>query len=261
MKTDRENWLATLEHRRPQRILYDSGFTPDLRRRLIEHIGTKDIGGYYGFWQAARLGPRRPDDIEPIDYTPYYEDEELPEDVTFNPVGAARIPADFYHFYRYVSPLRNATSLKELEEYPLPDYSDWDTSHYEETVRQARKEGKVVIGVVGHMYEWAWQIRGYQQFLMDMMERPEWCECLLDRLTELRRFQAVRAARAGADYLHCGDDVANQESLMFSKTMLKDFILSRWESIWQEVKEMCRWKISMLCLRHVRSLGHLCKQS
>lgn len=238
MSTDRDDFLATVEHRRPGRILYHAGFTPDLQRRVIDHIGTEDIAGYYGFFQRAGLGPQRPDDVEPIDYSGYYEDEDLPEDTRFNSVGAAQIPSGFYHFFGYVSPLRNAESLEEIENYPLPDFTEYDTSHYEETVQAAREEGRVVVGHVGHMYEWAWQIRGYEPFLMDMVQRPEWAKCLLDKIIEGDRFKAVEAARAGADYIHCGDDVANQESLMFSKPMWKEFMLSRWAGVWEEVKEV-----------------------
>lgn len=238
MSTDRDDFLAICEHRRPGRVLYHAGFTPDLQQRVIDHIGTEDIAGHYGFFERAGLGPQRPDDIDPIDYSGYYEDEDLPEGTRFNAVGAAQIPSGFYHFFGYVSPLRNAESLEEIENYPLPDYSRWDTSHYEETVQKAREEGKVAIGYVGHMYEWAWQIRGYEPFLMDMIQRPEWAECLLDKIIELDRFKAVTAARAGADYIHCGDDVANQESLMFSKPMWETFMLSRWKSVWQDVKDV-----------------------
>lgn len=238
MSTDREDFLATVRHQRPERILYHANFTPDLRERLTDHLGTDDIGEYYGFMQRAHLAPQRPDDLEPINYSGYYEDEELPEGTNFNPVGVAQVPSGFYHFFGYVSPLRNAESLEEIENYPLPDYASWDISHYDRTAARAKEEGRVVIGLVGHMYEWAWQIRGYEQFLMDMIQRPEWAECLLDKIIEGARFKAVSAARAGADYIHCGDDVANQESLMFSRPMWEKFMRSRWEKVWTEVKEI-----------------------
>ena len=205
---------------------------------MVEHIGTGDIDEHYGFMQKFWLSPRRPEHRDPINYEAYYEEDELPEGTHYNPVGAARVPSGFYHFFGYLSPLRNAESLEKIEDYPLPDWPNWDYSHYEEAVETAHREGNIVEGNVGHMYEWAWQIRGYEQFLMDMMERPEWAECLLDKIIAGGRVKALEAARAGADYIHCGDDVANQESLMFSKPMWKDFMLSRWEEVWREVKEI-----------------------
>ncbi len=68
---------------------------------------------------------------------------------------------------------------------------------------------------MGHTYETAWQIRGYEEFLTDLMLHPELAEALLDRLANRNCIVATAAARAGVDYLRLGDDVANQRSLMF----------------------------------------------
>jgi uroporphyrinogen decarboxylase len=86
------------------------------------------------------------------------------------------------------------------------------------------------------MYEIAWQIRGYEPFLLDLIERPAWAECLLDRLAANNRFRAVAAAEAGADAIYCGDDIANQNALMFSPAMWRRFMLSRWSAVWAAAK-------------------------
>ena len=67
--TDRHVFRDTVDHHRPARVLYHAGFTPDLRRRVVEHIGTEDMAGHYGF-------------------------------------------------FGYVSPLRNAASLADIENSP-----------------------------------------------------------------------------------------------------------------------------------------------
>lgn len=238
MHKDLEDFLATTEFRRPSRILYHAGFTDDLRRRVIEHIGTKNIGQYYGFYATRGLSLRRPEGLPRLDFSKYWDDENLPEGTTINGHGVAMVPANFYHFWGYVSPLRNATSLKEIEEYPLEDMSKWDDSHLSDEVAAAHSEGKVAFGNVGHMYETAWQIRGYEQFLMDTVERPAWAECLLQRLADNNMIKATAYARAGADVISCGDDVANQNSLMFSKETWHKMIHSRWAKIWRAVKEI-----------------------
>jgi uroporphyrinogen decarboxylase len=86
------------------------------------------------------------------------------------------------------------------------------------------------------MYEDSWQIRGYEEFLEDTIERPAWAECLLERrcLSNIR--WCVEAAKAGADMIYCGDDVANQMNLMFSPDSWRRLILSRWKRVWQAAK-------------------------
>ena len=236
MATDLECFRATVEHRRPARILYAAGFTADLRRRVVEHIGTDDIGGHYGFTKCTGLNLTRPDDAPPLDYSRYWAHEDLPEGTTIDGNGVAQVPSGFYHFWGYVSPLRNATSLAELEDYPLDDLSTWDDSHLAAQVDEAHAQGRIAVGWVGHMYETAWQIRGYEQFLLDTVERPAWAECLLERLFRQNIVRARAYARAGADWIRTGDDVANQQTLMFAPPVWRKLIFSRWQKVYQAIK-------------------------
>jgi uroporphyrinogen decarboxylase len=237
VSSDLDNFLATVEHRRPGRILYHASFTPDLKKRLVEHIGSEDIAAYYGLFHMGGVGLRRPQGAARPDYSAYWEDQDLPDGTTITDAGVALVPAGFYHFHRYVSPLRNARSLSELERYPIEDVSGWDVSDLADQVRRCHEAGRPAIAWVGHMYETAWQIRGYEQFLIDTIERPAWAECLLDRLAEQNRTRAVAYAGAGADCIRCGDDVANQKALMFAPDTWRRLIHSRWAAIWRAVKD------------------------
>jgi uroporphyrinogen decarboxylase len=176
--------------------------------------------------------------MPPLDFSRYWEGEDLPPGTKITDKGWAEVPAGFYHFTGHIAPLRNAESLKEIEEFPIADVSQYDTSHYPEAIERARREGRPTSTWTGHMYEIAWQIRGYEEFLMDMVERPAWAECLLDRLFENNLFTARKAAEAGLDAIYCGDDVANQQAPMFSLDMWRNFMLSRWAKVWRAAKEI-----------------------
>jgi len=236
MMTDLENFRATVNHERPGRILFHADFVPDLHRRVIEHIGTKDISGHYGMSRTASVSMKRPEGVEPPDYSKYHPD--LPEKATITDLGVGWVPGDFYHFWEYVSPLRNATSLSEIENYPIEDQSGWDCSHMKAEVDQAHADGRYVIGFVGHNYEDAWQIRGNEQFLMDMIDQPAWAQCLFDRIGAANKNRAVQYAKAGVDLLMCGDDIANQNSMMFSPDVWRKMLLPVWRDAWQAVKEI-----------------------
>lgn len=236
--TDLEIYRATTEHRRPARILYSFSMTEDLQRRVTEHIGTKDYRRHYGLMNTVSVGPSRPAHIPPLDYSAYWKNQQLPPGTKIDGNGVAMAPSGLYHFWGYISPLRNAKTLSELEQYPMADIGRWDYSGMPPAVKAAHAEGKIVIGMVGHMYETAWQIRGYEEFLMDMMTQPAWAECLLERIAQNNMIIATAAARAGADELLCGDDVANQQALMFPPELWRRMMLSRWSKIWAEVKRI-----------------------
>ena len=238
MRTDLDNFLATTSHRRPGRILYHGSFVEDLHKRVVEHIGTKDIAAHYGFSRSTGIGPRRPAELPPLDYARYWHGQELPPGTTINGSGVAMVPSGFYHFWGYISPLRQATSLREIEEFPLEDYSRWDFSGLAEQVRAAHQAGRYAQAWVGHMYESAWQIRGYEEFLIDLIEQPAWAECLLERLFQQNLIKARAAAQAGADLITTGDDVASQTALIFSKDIWKRLMYSRWAQVWEEIKRL-----------------------
>lgn len=232
MMNQLERFRATCAHERPDRLLYNAGFTPDLHRRLAEHLGTDDFAGHYDMFAPVSVDPRPPAGHTPPDFSRYFEDADLPKGTTIGQDGPAMVPSGFYHFWGYVSPLRNAQSLDELEAYPFDDHTDYATDHMADEAARAHADGRVVVGNVMHMYETSWQIRGYEQFLTDLLVQPEWAECILDMVARRCTFRAVAAARAGADYLMCGDDVANQNSLMFSVDIWRRFMKSRWAEIW-----------------------------
>ena len=234
--TELEVFRATVNHQRPDRILYHAGFVQDLHQRLVAHTGTEDLGKHYGFYSPRGLPIEEKPGTPKRDYTKYWEGETLPEGTTFDGYGVAMVPSGFYHFWGYISPLRKATCLADIENFPLEDVTAFDFSKMAAAAQKYHAEGLVVGGWIGHTYENAWQIRGYEEFLLDMMERPAWAECLLGRLAEIRRVVAVANARAGADVLHCGDDIASQCALMFQPELWRKMMLPLWRRTWQEAK-------------------------
>ena len=236
--TDLESFRATVEHRRPGRILAHAGFTADLHRRVIAHAGTEDLVAHYNMGDFGGLRIPRPEGLPKPDYSVYWENEDLPEGTTFDDAGVAMAPSGTYHFWGYISPLRNATKLSELENYPIEDIRGWDVSSLKDQVAQRHAEGKIAGGGLGHIYETAWQIRGYEQFLIDMIERPAWAECMLEKLKQRNMLKAIALAEAGADLITSGDDVANQKAMMFAPDLWRKMMLSRWKEIWQTIKSI-----------------------
>ena len=233
---DLRNFQATVAFRRPGRILCYADFVEYLKRRVVAHIGGADPAVRYGMARSRGVGPRRPEGLPAPDYAKYWKGQTLPEGTRLDGKGVAMVPSGYYHFWGYISPLRNATDLRELETYPIEDSAAWDRSGMRAAVEAAHADGRYAVGWVGHMFEDAWQIRGLTEFLMDLVEQPAWAECLLERLTQRNLLMATAAAEAGVDLLRCGDDVATQNALMFSPDVWRRTMLPRWRRVWQEAK-------------------------
>ncbi|MCM8804492.1 MAG: hypothetical protein NC833_04505 [Candidatus Omnitrophica bacterium] len=233
-----EIFKMTINHQPHNKFLYKASFTPDLQKRICEKFNIKEvnISDFFGFFNPVSVQPE--EEKKEIDFSKYYKDIEIPEGSFINWLGVLEIPAKYYHFTGYISPLRNAKSLKDIEEFPFPESENLYPTGMKEKVENAHKEGKVTCCFIGHMYESSWQVRGYQEFLMDMIENPSWCEYILDRFTERNIKIAELAAKAGVDMIITGDDVANQKALMFSLNMWRKFIKSRWKKVYEKAKSI-----------------------
>jgi len=233
--TQRERYLATVNHERPDRLLFHMGFTPDLHRRMLAAEGLAENGNLAQHFQAFEpwgASIKRPESYARPDFSRYFEDVEKPQGSYIDGNGCLHIPGSCFHFTHYISPLRKAESLADLEAYPWTDWTRYETAHIAEAVKKAHAAGRVARVSCTHMYEESWQVRGYEEFLMDMVAEPEWAHFILDRFMARNKLIAIAAARAGADELHTGDDVANQKALMFSLDHWRAFIQAKWAEVY-----------------------------
>ncbi len=162
-------------------------------------------------------------------YHPGFEDGKNGFSIDAN--GCGHINHGFYHFTEYVSPLRSAHSLDEIEAYPVTCNAAWLDDDMRRAREAAHDNGDFTWVFVGHMYENAWQVRGYEPFLMDLLVNRDWAELLLDRFCDNNLRVAVAAARAGYDCITSGDDVANQQTLMFSADLWREVMKPRWAKV------------------------------
>jgi uroporphyrinogen decarboxylase len=183
-------------------------------------------------------------DIDPTwrkpDFDRYFEDIEIPSDGRIGDTGVLRVPGSSYHFTRRISPLRNAVTLAEIEDFPYPDPDRYvfDDAGLAKEVEEAHAGGMAVSAFCGHIYEDAWQIRGYEQFLMDLHSRPENCQYILEKIAERNMALAQAFARAKIDVLHTADDVANQNAMMFAPGIWRKYMKPVWARIIARAKEI-----------------------
>jgi uroporphyrinogen decarboxylase len=207
-----------------------AGYVDELKATMTERLGRDPMIHFdmdEGRWAA--LTP--PDGFTPPDYSVYHRDDVGREGFTIDANGCGHLKHGFHHFTEYVSPLRHAASFKEIKAYPIVSNAGWRDDALRRNAEEAHAAGDYAATFVGHMYENAWQVRGYEAFLTDMVLQPEWAEWLLDRFCENNLRAAVAAARAGYDYIGTGDDVANQNALMFQPDLWRAMMKPRWAKV------------------------------
>lgn len=242
--TQLELFNATVNHQAHDEVLFYAAFTPDLDSRIRQKHNLDDsvnVVDYFGMFNPTPIIIPENNSLQ-CDFEQYYEDVDKPEGTHLDANGVLHIPGSMYHFTHYISPLRKANSFEQIESFPYRDFSNFsckvNIEELAEEVEQAHLQGKAATTWVGHMYEDSWQIRGYEEFLMDMLVQPEWCEFMLDKIMERNMFNAVAAAKAGVDYIKTGDDVACQNDMMFSLENWRKFIKPRWAKVYAAAREI-----------------------
>jgi uroporphyrinogen decarboxylase len=238
MMTKRERFLAFTAFEDVDRVPRYAEYVQDLRDRMTKFLG-KDPVEYFDMDTGIGCGLRAPDGFKFPDYSSYHPEHKAGKDgFTLDANGCGHINRGFYHFTEYVSPLRNASSFGEIEQYPIVSNVSFLDDKMRAACARAHEEGTFARVFVGHMYESAWQVRGYEEFLMDLLTQREWAELLLDKVCENSLRTAGAAARAGYDCIATGDDVANQNSMMFQPGLWREVMKPRWARVIAAAREI-----------------------
>ena len=141
----------------------------------------------------------------------------------------------------YSSPLASATSLDDLRRFPFPDTSaPYHAKGLARQVRELHARGMAAGGGLPHLggelFEAAWRLRGLENFLLDLLEHPDWADFLLDRLAGLARRNAEAVARAGVDLLALDDDVGMPGTMIIGPVTWRRFFKPRMAAIIQAAR-------------------------
>jgi len=267
--TSRERVLKTLNHEIPDRVPIDlGGFQTGIHKRayadLIAYLGLKEkIETLDPVQQLAKPSEdvlrRFHVDVRyvcahgPDSFKGGIEqntrDGKLWHDLK-DEFGVIWSMPDDQQLYMDIShhPLAEAT-IEHLQDYPFPEGSDVTRfTGVREQALQMRKETPYAIstGISGVVYEICWYMRGLEQWFMDMIENPAFCEALLDQILRFWTDYFVGfMAEAGdiIDVVMIGDDLAGQTGPLFSPNFYRRIVKPRQKKLVQHIKSLTSAKI------------------
>ncbi|MCL4393299.1 MAG: hypothetical protein M1482_00480 [Chloroflexi bacterium] len=258
----RERVRTALGHREPDRVPVDFLATPEIWERLVAHYGIEseppqDSQFFQPGWE--RVLQLLDVDCRVLSYDMFYNPpalqpgasidwwgalsrstpnrmwrQNLPDGTAYdiwghhirnveNPTGAYEEYVDW--------PLQPATSVSDLAAFDWPQPDWWNFAPLPDVVRRLDEAGPYHLRFrVGSVFELAWQLRGLQEFLMDLAVDPAIPLYIMDRITDvhvenLKRVLELVGDRLDMVYLY--DDVATQKSLMISQAMWRDYVRPR----------------------------------
>jgi uroporphyrinogen decarboxylase len=177
--------------------------------------------------------------------------------VVFDAAGTIvlRMPADGFYFDPVHSPLADATSpqdidrhLEQIDSYDHPGYLDLG---YEELGRLARslheETDSLVVGYFGgHIFQAAQSLRGWETFLIDLLDDRPFADALMGRLTEsnLRRFeQFARFVGPWVDVVQFEDDLGMQDRPLLPPDLYRRAVKPHQARLFRHAREHCRARL------------------
>jgi uroporphyrinogen decarboxylase len=202
-----------------------------LRRQPVDHLPTQSnytprmgriLAGHFGV-PAAELPDRLGNHLLRVDLT---HPRRLNDDgtVEFDWWGAGWDTRTEGYWHSF-APLAGSPDLEAL---PWPDpTAPALLGAASETIARQGSDWFVTPNFGMCLFERAWSLRGFDALLMDMLERPEWVEDLLDRITAIQISLARRFVAAGVDGGYFGDDYGAQRAMLFSPRLWRKLMKPR----------------------------------
>ncbi|MHC4673827.1 MAG: uroporphyrinogen decarboxylase family protein, partial [Planctomycetota bacterium] len=220
--TKREVVFEALAFRRPPYVPWAWDMTQLCERRVKDYLGADDLGDFIGSHfldLGATIG--RFDKINENTYRDVYGviwDRSIDKDIG--------TPCEW--------PIKGP---KDLDSYQWPDaYDDsWYEGISEQMSAHPELYSRYMLGF--SLYERAWTMRGMSDLLIDMVERPEFVEALMDAIVEHNLGQIQRALEFGVDAIYFGDDYGSQRGLIMGVEHWRRFIKPRLARMFAPVVE------------------------
>jgi uroporphyrinogen decarboxylase len=233
--TPRQRVITALTGGKPDRIPKTLGFFP----QTLEAIDPTPPDDYFALdVRFAEFAATNDQD----DFRAYLD--RLPPDIHMG----SNAQLQTYHEWNYYPeqgperPLSRIRDLVDLVGGILPDLTD--PRRHDGLDRQVLNWHNQELAVAcspphlgGQLFETAWRMRGFDNFMMDLARRQSLVHYLLDQLTAMLIQNALIIARAGVDILLLDDDVAMPTHLMISPATWREFFKPRLQDVIHAARE------------------------
>jgi uroporphyrinogen decarboxylase len=228
---NKERVLKTIAHQSADRVPVDYWSRDDVTQKLIAYLGLKSIEELY-----IRLGI----DLRTIPlgmHDPAFEAKTtgvlggfsessggkyiIYNDGRFEDVWGVvrRLGSDQLYDQWISGPF---VETDDIDSFAWPDLNSLDSVEKAKTIVESYQNRFALMGKVSLPFKVAWHMRGFENFLCDMMGDPDFAKSLLERVASYQREKGLRFIRAGVDIVGIVGDLGMQDRLMVNPTAWRE---------------------------------------
>jgi uroporphyrinogen decarboxylase len=267
--TSRERVLAVLDHQIPDRVPIILGVSNATGIKMKTYQRIKALEGIQApdefLYQWPELGTAKIDeqtmqrlrsdvrgvrDIHPAQ-TLQRNQQRDPHSPFIDSWGSGQTEISPGEWFPGIHPLKEASSIRDLEEYPgWPDMSDpTRIAHVKQAAADLAAENKYAIMATPWLLfplERAFAMQGMDTFLLNLAINPDFARALLHKTAELcKELMGPFLEELGenVDIIKIGDDLGTQDSLLMSPNMYREILKPIHEDYIGFIKERTKAKL------------------
>lgn len=237
----RERVLLAVSHQETDRVPVDFLATAEAMERLQRFTGIKEEEALLKY---LGIDLRHPRQIYKGPTIQRHDDGSWSD-----PWGVRRrsVPHEGGSYEEIVEhPLADLDDPSTLSRYPWPSPKWWDAEALRDEIQSLDQDVPFAIaleefGDPGGIFEIAWYLRGMEQFLIDMIERPVLVFEIMSYVTDFyvgMLEQVMATAGDRVDFIWTSDDIAHQHGPLFSTETWSDLIAPHHERLNRRVHEL-----------------------
>ena len=219
----RERMLRAIRHQAPDRVPFTYSGEKEVDERLLKYFKKSSLDEVLKELHIDAFGV--------VSNNIWPESRKCPDGSTEDKWGVRRRKVAYsggsYTEIVY-SPLSEASSIKNIEDYNWHDPKKIDFSGVSPTTEKYRNETLTIEwGLIG-TFGIAWSIRGMENLMMDMSLNPGMVEALVEKVDQIQLEVAHRYYEKFwgiVDIIACGDDYGMQTGLLISREMFRKYFL------------------------------------
>ena len=229
--THKQRVITALQHRQPDRVPYNIGFTQKAHAKMVEYYSDPQFAAKIGN-HFIGLNP-----LLPGQWTKdgnFYTDE-------FGVAWNRTVDKDIGN------PDGGVIDEHSADAYEFPDPHNPERYAAFDGAIAAHPDQFVICNLGFSLFERAWTLVGMAKILMDMVDQPKFIDRLLDKIVAFNLGIIEESVKFDIDAMMFGDDWGQQRGLLMGPVLWRRFIKPRIKEMYQTVKATGKFVLIHSC--------------